>query len=181
VTERLAVAVNAGGPRTLEAPEAFAAGGEFVVALTNHGDPTHVHLALDGELADAAALADTHPFVERDATETVRIDLAPGTAVSGQLRIATGHGATTRTVEVEVDDPEPVRVDESLASPADEPARDGVSGSGPPFLPVAVAAVVLAVVAGGGVLVGGAELAVGAVVVAAAGLGAAYAVYRFAA
>lgn len=189
MTERLAVAVNADGPRTLDAPERFAVesqsesrsegAGGFEVALTNHGDPTHVHLALDGDLAAAASLADTHPFLEREATETVRVDASGTTPASGRLRIATGHGATTREVEVELHEPQPVRVDDSLASPGgtDRGADAGRSLAAP----AGAALCVLAVAATAGALAGGAALAVAATVVAAVGIVAAYAGYRYAA
>jgi hypothetical protein len=174
----LVVSVNADGPRTLQAPETFEAEGGFEIVLTNEGDPTHVHLSLDGDAAAVLDLPATNRFVERGATERIRVEVPDGTDTAGRLRVATGYGATTRTVDLAVSTPKPVQVDESFdapPAPAPEPAFDRGTVAG-----VAAVAVVLLAATALGADAGGPTLALVAFLVAATAVGAAYAAYRFA-
>jgi hypothetical protein len=101
--ERLPVTVSSDHLHAIDVPESFEALGSFVVAITNRGRDAHVHLKLDDVLASVASLDDTNVYVERDATREVEVSVASDVGpATGGLRIETGYGAETVTVEVTV-------------------------------------------------------------------------------
>lgn len=133
--ETLDVALNRTGLKEAEAPETFAVGGSFVVALRNHGEAAHVHLQLDDQLRRIASIETTNHFVDGGAERLVTVDVRePDTPVTGTLAVVTGHGAETTPVRVTVHpEDDSVAVDESLAAPAGDaaPSTDGGGGEDP--------------------------------------------------
>ncbi|MFT4885231.1 MAG: hypothetical protein ACI8U4_002753 [Natronomonas sp.] len=125
MTETLAVDVNRTGLHTLEAPTTFEAGGPFAVALTNHGEPTHVHIHLDDHLSEVARIEASNHYVETDETRHIEVKTRdptewPSDLVRGKLKIVTAHGQETHYVDVELDrtpEKEPVEVDPDLSKP----------------------------------------------------------------
>lgn len=116
--DELVVDVNRGSPHEIDVEtDRFEPSGAFDVRLRNHGKATHVHLALDGELARATTLPETNHFVDTDAELTVPVgvvsDLRPA---AGRLKIATGYGAETAYVGVTI------RGDDSTTEPTDDGA-----------------------------------------------------------
>jgi hypothetical protein len=140
VPETLEVDLNRGTVHAVEAPPAFEATGSFAVALRNHGEPTHVHLTLDGDLAAHAAVESTNCFVGGDSQF---VDVAVGDAeppVSGRLEVVTGYGAERTSVEVTVVDPGPETANVAVGTGSGAPRRTPTAAStdrGPlPDLPV---------------------------------------------
>lgn len=163
--ETLAVHLGRNEPRGLEAPDAFEATGSFEVELRNHGEATHVHLRLEGDLAEAGRIEGDNPFVEGGSSERVHVVVSRSAeTVQGALIAATGYGAEEHVVDIQLPGPveDPVEVDESLAQP---PPRDEPGLLGGLSAPVLAVGVVTAVVLGvGGFLIG--DNVVGAIAVA---------------
>jgi hypothetical protein len=100
------VDLNRNGHRTVETTDRFATRGPFEVSLRNHGESAHVHLRLDGDLARVARITNGNHFVPSEEQRSVAVDVEPvSEQVSGRLVVATGYGATERTVSVSVDPP----------------------------------------------------------------------------
>lgn len=125
MTETLGVDVNRTGLHTIGAPTTFEANGPFAIALTNHGEPTHVHVHLDDRLSEIARIEASNHYVEPDETRHIEVktrDQAdwPSDMVRGKLKIVTGHGQETHYTDVRFDrtpDKEPVEVDPDLSKP----------------------------------------------------------------
>jgi hypothetical protein len=125
VTQTLGVDVNRTGLHTLEAPTTFEASGPFAIALTNHGEPTHVHVHLDDRLSEIARIEATNHYLEPDETRHVEVKARdptewPSDIVRGKLKIVTGHGRETHYTDVRFDrtpEKEPVEVDPDLSKP----------------------------------------------------------------
>ena len=185
--DTLPVHVNRESLHSLEVPDRFETDGSFEVLLINHGEPIHVHLHLDDALSGLAALDAPNHHVDRESERAVRVTVHSRGSTFGRLKIATSYGATTRYVDVDLDEPtetdEPVQVDESLSrpQPRDEQTAGNESGKTTdtestslplPILGLGAAAVVLAV--GVAAWVGETVAWLGAVVVVlavAAGIG----------
>ncbi|MFB6236564.1 MAG: hypothetical protein ABEH81_06125 [Halopenitus sp.] len=187
----LPVELNADGVYSVQAPAEFSTTEPFTVELRNRGQPVHVHLNVDDELARVASLTATSHYVDADSITRVRVDTRePERATGGKLKIAAGHGTETHYVDVEVQPipevEEPVVVDEELSKPADpEPEEsspspvESVAGALPdrselPQITAAHAFVALAVAAAilVGVLVRSTVVTVGVLVVIVAAAGA---------
>lgn len=167
--ETLAVHLGREDPRSLEAPDAFEATGSFEVELRNHGEATHVHLRLEGDLAQAGRIEGDNPFVDGGSAERVHVVVdSSDETVRGALVAATGYGAEEERVAVELPGPvdDTVEVDESLATPQprEEPGLLART-SGPVLTSGVVVAVALA--AGAFLLADSALAAVGVAVVVA--------------
>lgn len=125
MTETLAVDVNRTGLHTLEAPTNFEANGPFAIALTNHGEPTHVHVHLDDHLSDIARIEASNHYVDTDETRHVEVKTRdrtewPSDLIRGKLKVVTAHGQETHYVDIEFDrtpEKEPVEVDPDLSKP----------------------------------------------------------------
>jgi len=152
--DTLAVDVNRSGLHTIEVDERFEADGPLVVELSNHGEPTHVHLHLDDELSEVAQLEAANHYVEGDERRSVRVKVLnprqwPSDTIRGKLKVVAAHGQEKRFVDVVFDrtpDDKPVEVDPELATPGSEGnARPTASSGGSSTLrviPVAVLGVV---------------------------------------
>jgi hypothetical protein len=186
VSPPLPVELNRDRRHEIRVAERYEADGPFSVDLRNHGDGVHVHVNVDGDLAEVARVAETNHYVDGDDSAAVGVDVDPvDDPVTGTLRLATGYGNRETTVEVTVtpfDGPDRVPVGEDLATPKGARAGDGSEGapvvertvepeaSGFPVrvFAVALGAVLLAVAVA--VVVGGRVVTVGAGVVVAAAL-----------
>lgn len=103
----LYVNLNRDGMKTLETDtNAFTTDGSFTIILENHGQPAHVHLHIDDNLARVASLEDPNWYVSAGEIEQVAVEVHDGVLGGGQLEISTGYGAERETVEVEVDSTE---------------------------------------------------------------------------
>jgi hypothetical protein len=115
------VDLNRSGHRTVETTDRFDTSGPFEVSLRNYGDSAHVHLRLDGDLAHVARIPNGNHFVPADEERAVPVDVQPvSEPVSGTLVVATGYGATERTVSVTVDPPQT----EDRSVPVEQPRTD---------------------------------------------------------
>lgn len=156
VPDTLGVDINRRERKSLEAPDAFETDGPFAVELRNHGEATHVYLNLDGALVRAASLGATNHYVEAGSKQSVRVHLDPdaGESVRGQLKVATGYGAETRYVDVNIDrTPErTIEVDPSLSEPRPREDAPGDSLIGLDAIPAVVLGLIAVVLAAGAVV-----------------------------
>lgn len=133
MTDTLPVHVSKRELHSLEVPATFETTGSFDIRLVNHGQALHIHLHLDETLSQIADLDAGNHYVEGDSERRIRVDVhtdrLDGQEVLGKLKVASGYGAETRWVDVEVSEPSPeaeqVEVDESLATPQPKPEEDG--------------------------------------------------------
>ncbi|MGZ0745694.1 DUF7524 family protein [Haloparvum sp. AD34] len=119
----LPVELNRDGVYSIQAPTEFTTTEPFTVELRNRGQPVHVHLNVDDELARVAKPAATSHYVDANSITRVRVDTRePAQPTGGKLKIAAGHGSETHYVDVAVepvpDEEQPVILDEDLAKPA---------------------------------------------------------------
>jgi hypothetical protein len=185
VSPPLPVELNRDRRHEIRVAERYEADGPFSVDLRNHGDGVHVHVNVDGDLAEVARVAETNHYVEDEASASVRVEVDPvDDPVTGRLRLATGYGNQETTVEVTVtpfEGEDRVPVGEDLGTPSGGVSADGPpveevavesEGGGPSVRVVAVAAgatllaVAVAVLVGGEVVVAGAGVVVVAALVA---------------
>ncbi|WP_372911939.1 hypothetical protein [Salinigranum sp.] len=164
----LPVELNRGRLHAVEAPVEFTSDGSFYVDLSNHGEGVHVHLHLDDALSRVARLEESNVFVAGDTTSRVDVVIdQPSTAVTGRLKVSTGYGAETTSVDVTVEPFEEqtrqVAVDESLSKPKPkEPQQSPVTRTlsslpGPDALPYLAFVLLAVVIAVGAVLFVGAS------------------------
>ncbi|XVH31179.1 DUF7524 family protein [Haloferacaceae archaeon DSL9] len=118
----LVVDLNEGDVHAISVPAEFVAEGTFAIELVNHGQPLHVHLHLDDELAPVASLAGANHYVDRKGRQLVRVRVEDiDESVSGLLKIVTSYGARQEyvrvTVEPKTPEKRPVQVDERLSKP----------------------------------------------------------------
>jgi hypothetical protein len=173
VTDELPVDINREGLHELDVPASFEATESFDVVLVNHGESLHVHLHLDDTLSEVASIDAGNHYVEADSERRVRVDANTDAldeeSLRGKLKVASGYGAQTRWIDVEMREPDPesesVRVDESLAQPQpSDPEPESVVES--PEIPVlALAAVALLVAALTAVIIGELLIFLGTLVV----------------
>ncbi|WP_247731349.1 DUF7524 family protein [Halovivax limisalsi] len=132
----------------------------FDLHVTNHGEPVHLHVRADDELADVVSVAETNPYVESGESITIPVRVgAHESDRSGAVELSTRFGANTAAIDLTltggVDPDDRVDVDERLASPPDrgESADDGAERRSVPTDALALAGlVVLALVVGIGAL-----------------------------
>ncbi|PSQ43512.1 hypothetical protein BRD17_06010 [Halobacteriales archaeon SW_7_68_16] len=150
VSDTLAVAVS-GTDRVETAVDRFNATGAFEIEIHNDGTPTHVHLALDGALAETATVGDQNPYVDTDETVRVPVTVAGSRGIDGAITVSTGRGADSDRVEVHVlsTEEQSVPVDESLSQPVergtDTSFLDALGQSPLPVVALAVAALGLGI------------------------------------
>jgi len=159
VTDELPVHVSRQKLHSLDVPATFEAHDSFDVVLVNHGQPVHVHLHLDDDLSKVASLDASNHYVDGESRRAVRIhvdrDALPEESMLGKLKVASGYGATTRWIDVELSSPvaneSEVEVDESLTKPpargADDTESTFFGGPELPVLGLGVLALAVAVVA----------------------------------
>ncbi len=151
--DELPVHINREELHSLEVPATFEADGSFDVRLVNHGESLHVHLHLDDSLSEAAAVDAVNHYVEGSSQRFVRVDVdtdrLDGDRTVGKLKVASGYGATTRWIDVELSEPRPeedsMDIDESLAKP--QPTEPDSLVLGSPEIPVLVLGAVALLVA----------------------------------
>ncbi|MFB6080868.1 MAG: hypothetical protein ABEJ81_07720 [Haloferacaceae archaeon] len=176
----LPVEVNNDRIHEIRVIDEFETDGPFVVDLVNRGQPVHVHVGLDEDLARVASLDGGNHYVEEGSTAAVPISVDPvDEPITGRLTVATGYGAETTDVAVTVqpwkDRSSGVQVDEDLATPAapDEGATDATGGLNRPTLPVlALVGAALVVAVGVGYFAPSPPVLVGVGVVVGAALAA---------
>ncbi len=141
---------------SLDVPASIEAHGPFDVVLVNHAEAAHVHVHLDDDLSEFATIEASNHYVDGESRRAVRVNVdedgLPEESTLGKLKVASGYGARTRWVDVELSPPpeeeSEVEVDESLARPpAPEPEDSGPSPLDRPELPVLALGAVALVVA----------------------------------
>lgn len=185
MADDLPVHVNRQDIHSLEVPASFETDGSFDVRLINHGESLHLHVHLDDALSEIAAIEATNHYVEGESQRALRVhvneEALTTTPVRGKLKVASGYGAETRWIDVELaeaeEEDESVRVDESLSKPQPREEPSGSAGTGleRPELPVlglGLLAVVVAIVAA--VVIDNVVVLVGALAVVAGVLVALY-------
>jgi hypothetical protein len=155
VTEELPVHVSRTELHSLDVPATIEAQGPFDVTFVNHAEAVHVHMHLDDDLSELATIEASNHYVGGESRRAVRVHVdeaaLPEQPRLGKLKIASGYGARTRWVDVELSSPPEeesgVEVDESLSRPPPpEPEESSQSPLDRPELPVVgLGAVALAV------------------------------------
>jgi len=184
VPDTLPVYINRQERHSLEVPPSFETADSFVLAVTNHGEASRIHVHLDDGLPEIASIEDTNFYVEANATTEIPVSVHGTDHVFGKIKLVSGYGATTRWVDVEVLEPEEddaVEIDEELAKPqprdedeSDEAAATPLLGDSP-VLPVAsLGLLALLVAVGAAAFFESTVVAVGAVLVFCAVLVAGY-------
>jgi hypothetical protein len=102
VTDALVVDLNRSSHHAIEpASDSFETDGPFVVRVENHGEGSHVHCSITGDLATTATVTEGNPFLEPDEVVEipvdVRTDLRPA---RGSLELSTGYGRESVSIEV---------------------------------------------------------------------------------
>jgi hypothetical protein len=136
VPDTLSVHVNREELHGLDVPNEFETTDSFEIRLQNHGESVHVHLHLDDALSEVARLEANNHHVAANSTRNVTVDVVGPPPARGRLKVVTAYGATTRYVDVVLEEPpeefDPVAVDESLSKPKPrkQPAqsRTGIGG-----------------------------------------------------
>lgn len=105
--DALGVELNRSDHHAIEpVSDSFETDGPFVVRIHNHGEGSHVHCSLSGDLASTATVAEDNPFLEPDETVEIPIevptDLRPA---RGTLELSTGYGRESVAVGVVVHEP----------------------------------------------------------------------------
>lgn len=127
------VHVNRAGPHRLETDVSTVETCEpFVLRITGHETPAHVHCRLDDQLRQVASIEGSNYYVEPDGATPVRVSVdASGLdePIEGRLELVSGYGTESIAISVIVTpEPQHVPVDESLATPAQtestQPAAD---------------------------------------------------------
>lgn len=81
----------------------FVPEGPFVVRIRNHGQGSHVHVSVTGELALDASSSGDNPFLEADETLEVPVDVTTDLRpAQGSVVVTTGYGRNEVSVDVEV-------------------------------------------------------------------------------
>ena len=181
----LPVELNNGRIHEIRVIDEFETDGPFVVDLVNEGQPVHVHVNLEGDLARVASLDGGNHYVEGGSTAAVPISVDPvDEPTTGRLTVATGYGAETADVTVTVQPWEDrsggVEVDEDLSTPSvpdgDAGGAEATGGASLPTLPslpmLALVGIAIAVAAGVGYSVTSPPVLVGVGVVVGAALAA---------
>jgi len=117
------VHVNRGSADALEpSSTSLETDDSFLLSLSGHESPAHVHCRLAGDLERIASLEEANYFVEPDGVTTVPIAVNADVIerpVGGHLEVLTGYGSESISIAVTVvPGPPDVDVDESLAEPA---------------------------------------------------------------
>lgn len=102
MTDALVVHLNRSEHHAIEpASDSFETDGPFVVRIQNHGEGSHVHCSLSGDLASTATVTEGNPFLEPDEIVEipvdVRTDLRPA---RGTLELSTGYGRESVAIGV---------------------------------------------------------------------------------
>ncbi len=127
MASRLRVHLGRDGPKSVELEEsAVEVTDDFVVEVTNHGPPQHVHIAPEDDLARFTSVTDPNHFIEADDAHVIRVGVDENRPVKfdGQLKIVTGYGTDVTHVDIGLRPQRStpgVAVDESLGRPRNDP------------------------------------------------------------
>lgn len=77
--------------------------GSFQIILDNHGQPAHVHLHFDDDLATIASLEEPNWYVPSGGIEPVEVSIPEGVTGVGTLEVSTGYGAESSLIDVRVE------------------------------------------------------------------------------
>ena len=126
MTDALVVHLNRSNHHAIEpASDSFETDGPFVVRIENHGEGSHVHCSLSGDLASTATVIDGNPFLEPDDVVDVPIDVSTDLRPArGTLELSTGYGRESVAIGVLV------RESGNLATSPIEHDRDADPGDG---------------------------------------------------
>lgn len=137
MTDALVVDLNRSSHHAIEpASESFETDGPFVVRVENHGEGSHVHCSISGDLATTATVTEGNPFLEPDEVVEipvdVRTDLRPA---RGSLELSTGYGRESVSIEVLVRTSDsvptsPIERDRTGSTSADANAPQSAAESG---------------------------------------------------
>lgn len=153
----------------------------FDLAVTNHGEPVHLHVRADADLADVVSVGESNPYLASGESITVQVRVGAHEADrSGALELSTRFGATTAAIDVSlqggVDPDDRVDIDDRLATPpdrgtqADERAErpsiptETLALGGLVVLALVVGAVAISIVDGPTAIIGGLTVAGGVLV-----------------
>ena len=116
VSDSLSITIE--GPQLREASDRLETTGGFVVAVENVGRATHVHFALEGDLAEETAITEPNRFVDSGERLEVpiRIDAA-ARPLDGAVIVATGYGAEEVRIPIVIED------DPTTPTPTPAPER----------------------------------------------------------
>ena len=137
VPDTLPVYLNRQERHSLEVPPSFETADSFVLAVTNHGEASRIHVHLDDGLPEIASIDDTNFYVEANATKEIPVSVHGTDHVFGKIKLVSGYGAVTRWVDVEVlepDEDDSVEIDEELAKPKPRDEDDAEEASPAPLL-----------------------------------------------
>ncbi|MFB6311328.1 MAG: hypothetical protein ABEH64_09140 [Salinirussus sp.] len=140
----LPVHVNRDTLHDVDVPPSFEADGSFDVRLINHGESVHVHVHLDDDLSRVARIDAANHYVEGDSERAVRVAVDESALstepIRGKIKVASAYGAETRWIDVRLveadEEDDEVRVDESLAEPAEPVTESEPSPLANPEVPV---------------------------------------------
>lgn len=137
MTDALVVDLNRSSHHAIEpASESFETDGPFVVRVENHGEGSHIHCSLSGDLATTATVTEGNPFLEPgevvEIPVDVRTDLRPA---RGSLELSTGYGRESVSIEVLVRQSDsvptsPIESERSRSTAADADAPQSAARSG---------------------------------------------------
>jgi len=134
VTDALVVHLNRSEHHAIEpASDSIETDGPFVVRVQNHGEGSHIHCSIAGDLASTATVAEGNPFLEPEEVVEipvdVRTDLRPA---RGTLELSTGYGRESVTIGVLVRESSSVPTSPIERDPADTESKGATSNSPAP-------------------------------------------------
>lgn len=128
----------------------------FRIRIQNHGEPSHVHLSFQGELADAVSIPEPNHFVRPEEDTVVPVQLIPARLpTTGQLEVSLAYGSKSESVTIDLTDRSVPDRTVSELSTADSSTPNGTGHQGGGLanrrwlsvVGVAILAVVAAVIA----------------------------------
>ncbi|WP_136715773.1 DUF7524 family protein [Halorientalis salina] len=184
--DTLPVHFNRQERHSLEVPPSFETADSFVIAVRNHGEAGRIHIHLDDGLPEIASIEDTNFYVQANGVTEIPVSVHGTDHVFGKIKVVSGYGAVTRWIDVEVTEPdedEGVEVDEDLAKPQPRDDTETESTASPfaerPLVPVAgLGLLALLVAVGSAMAFDSALVALGALLVFGAVIGAGYLLFE---
>lgn len=125
----------------------------FRIRVRNHGEPSHVHISFNGELADAVSISEHNHFVKPDNEVLVPIQLIPARVpATGTVEIKLAYGSESGTAEIALKERSVAspdinttrEPDEPVSTPQDGPLVSMLSGRLPAVIGVSVIALAVA-------------------------------------
>lgn len=102
MTDSLVVHLNRSEHHAIEpASDSFETDGPFVVRVQNHGEGSHLHCSLSGDLASTATITEGNPFLEPDDVVEIPVDVRTELRPArGTLELSTGYGRESVAIGV---------------------------------------------------------------------------------